>query len=406
MKQTKRQWSCVLAVSVPGIYLLSLLLFPLTSQAETQTEKTKGLQIAQNAVEEETENGQDVLTVGIGGAPPFLIREGEEYQGIVPDLWEQMALINDFEYELVLQTKTQAALNAVNAGELDILIGPFSISSERLEEVNFTQPFFVSSVGVLLPRNPPTLWSRVKPFFTNAALSSVAALLVCLFLVGNGMWLAERKENPEQFSREYLPGIGNGMWFALVTLTTVGYGDRAPATPLGRVIAGIWMLISLITVSSLIGGLASAFTLALSEIPTAQITRPADLRGTRMAVVRGSTGEIWATEYQVRVLKYAQLEDAIARVLAGQADGVIFDRPVLEYYLAQHPDVELRLADFTLSSENLGFVIPYNSPLRKQLNLTLVRLKEDGTIQTISDRWLQGINFPTPAKESLPIKPD
>jgi polar amino acid transport system substrate-binding protein len=340
----------------------------------------------------DTDQQSEVLTVGIGGTPPFLIRDGDEYEGIVIDLWKQIAVINGFEYELVLQTNTQDALEAVQSGELDLLVGPFSITSERLQIVNFTRPFFTSSVGVLVPSEPPSLWGRVRPFLTTAALSSVAGLFICLFLVGNAMWWVERKHNPEHFPREYLPGLGNGMWFALVTLTTVGYGDRAPTTPAGRFVASVWMLISLIAVSSLIGGLASAFTIAFSEVPDESITAPEDLRGTRMAVVEGSTAAVWATEYDARVIEQPQLEDAVALVLAGQADGVVFDRPVLEYFLSQNPAVDLQLADFTLNSEGLGFVIPYDSSLIRSLNLTIVQLKEEGAIELISDLWLQGID--------------
>lgn len=331
---------------------------------------------------------EELLTIGIGGTPPFLIRSNGSFQGLVPDLWEEIARINSFEYELVLQTNTQEALDAVAAGELDLLIGPFTITSERLEQVNFTHSFFTSGEGLLLQQRSPTVWSRVRPFFTTAALSSVGGLLVCLFLVGNSMWLAERKRNPDHFSDDYISGIGQGMWFALVTLTTVGYGDCTPVTFAGRIIASTWMLISLIAVSSLVAGLASALTLALSETPGAPITSPIDLQQARIAAVTDSAGATTAMQYGARLLQRAKLEEAINLVVQGRADAVIFDRPSLEYYLLQNPELDLRLAAFTLNSVNFGFALPYDSTLTKLLNVTIMQLKEDGIIEATNDRWL------------------
>ena len=384
----KKGWLTTLAMVSFGVAgIVPLAFVPAAAQEQAQADGTE-FNPSENPVE--TSNDGAPLMVGIGGTPPFLIRQGENLLGIVPDVWEQIALIHNYEYELVLQTNTQAALDAVARGELDLLVGPFSITAERLEQVDFTQPFFVSSVGVVLPQESPTLWSRLRPFFRRTALSSVGALVVCLFLVGNGMWLVERKHNPEQFPAGYVPGVGNGMWFALVTLTTVGYGDRAPSTPAGRVIAGIWMLISLIAVSSLIGGLATAFTLALSEIPSESLASPADLQGVRMAVVEGTTGEQWGAAYRAQLIRQSSLKDAIALVLEGKAAGAIFDHPALAYYLSQNPDLDLRLATFNLNSENFGFVLPPNSPLQPELDQTILRLKEDGNIETITERWLRG----------------
>ncbi|MGF1535541.1 MAG: transporter substrate-binding domain-containing protein [Elainellaceae cyanobacterium] len=366
--------------------IIGIALLPVTHTGVRAESAASGLAVVAQAPPEP--DAAEPLTVGIGGTPPFLLRQGDNYQGIVPDLWERIARINGLEYELVLQTETQAALEAVATGELDLLVGPFTVTAERLEQVNFTRAFFTSGEGVLLPQQPPTLWSRTRPFFTTAALSSVGGLLVCLFLVGNAIWLAEHKRNPDHFSKDYIPGIGHGMWFALVTLTTVGYGDCTPVTAAGRFIASVWMLISLIAVSSLIGGLASAFTLALSETPSDRIVGPDDLRQARIAVVTGSAGATTAAQYGAKLLHRDELEEAIALVSQARADAVVFDRPALAYYLQQNPELDLRLAAFTLNSENFAFALPHGSPLARPLDVAILQLKEDGTVEAIGDRWL------------------
>jgi voltage-gated potassium channel len=48
------------------------------------------------------------------------------------------------------------------------------------------------------------------------------------------MYFAENEAQPDKF-----PDIPSSMWWAIVTLTTVGYGDVHPVTPLGRVFAAI-----------------------------------------------------------------------------------------------------------------------------------------------------------------------
>lgn len=59
-------------------------------------------------------------------------------------------------------------------------------------------------------------------------------LLIMIILAAAGIYAVESRIQPEEFS-----SIPASMWWAVVTLTTVGYGDVAPVTPLGRFLGAL-----------------------------------------------------------------------------------------------------------------------------------------------------------------------
>jgi polar amino acid transport system substrate-binding protein len=332
-----------------------------------------------------------VLRVGVSGSPPFVEKNGELYEGISVEVWRQIAAARELDYRFILQPNTDLNVKAVANGRLDLAIGPISITPDRManSEIVFTQPYFFAEQGLLLPTEPPQLWMRIKPLFGLAALSSLAFLLISIFIVGNLIWLVERRHNPDHFPRQYLKGVANGTWFALVTLTTVGYGDRAPLTQAGRAIAGAWMVISLVTVSTITAGLASAFTISLSKSQSSGITKPAHLDGKLMAVVSGTSSEFLARRYGARSLPAPTLGDAANLVKQGDASGMIFDTPALNYYLKHNPDKTLSIAPFPLSLTTYGFVLPKNSKLTRMIDIELLRLFASGRMETIENGILK-----------------
>ena len=88
------------------------------------------------------------------------------------------------------------------------------------------------------------------------------ALFGCfVMLVGSAlfaasvMYLIERNAQPDKFG-----SIPDAMWWAIVTLGTIGYGDVVPITPLGRVVAGITIFVGLIMIALPVGIVATAFS--------------------------------------------------------------------------------------------------------------------------------------------------
>lgn len=68
----------------------------------------------------------------------------------------------------------------------------------------------------------------------------VGGVIVLLVLVSSVMYHVENAAQPDKFS-----SIPAAMWWGISTLTTVGYGDMSPITPLGKVLGGIVQLLGI-----------------------------------------------------------------------------------------------------------------------------------------------------------------
>ncbi len=333
---------------------------------------------------------QALLKVGVAGSAPFSKYNKQGFQGISVELWQEIAATANLQYQLMAQPGVEVGIERVVMGELDVLIGPISITAERFEKVAFTQPYFNAQIGLLISGKRRSVWSRIRPIFQVAVISSVGGLFVILFIVGNFIWLAENRRNPEQFPREYIRGVGNGMWFAIVTLTTVGYGDKAPVTQMGKIITSLWMLITMVAASSLTAGIATVMTLLLSAETTEQFTQPENIQGKQIAVISGTTGEKWGEIYQARLLPSPTLDAAVERLKAGQVEGVLFDVPALQYYLYRHPKAPFKVANVSIAFEDYGFVLPLDNNLMRPLNLGIIELKQSGRLEEIIEREIHG----------------
>ena len=94
------------------------------------------------------------------------------------------------------------------------------------------------------------LWDQRRSFAAAFFL-----LFIALIIVSSGMYLVEKNVQPEKFG-----SIPQSMWWALVTLTPVGYGDVYPIKNLGKFFGSISIILGIGTVALPAGIMASAFT--------------------------------------------------------------------------------------------------------------------------------------------------
>ncbi len=333
-------------------------------------------------------NAEEPLKIGVAGSEPFVITTTK---GIAPELWKEVAREAGFgdSYTLVPYTNVSKMLEDVNNEELDGAIGPISVTSERaVKNITFSQPFFASNTGVLTADNSG-VWNKIRPFLTINFWVGLGLFVFTIHVVGIVFWFIERKKNPESFNPGW-KGIFGGAWFAIVTMTTVGYGDKSPITVPGRITAAAWMLITALMFSSFTAFLTTALVVGSAD--------PAELKGKRVAVIEGTTGARVARTSGAKLRTESSLSSALEALTEGEVEAVVFDTPALQYWLREHRDSGLIVAPCPGTEEHYSFaffaangrVYGPNIPVQ-WVDIALLTIREEGRLQEISDRWLSEI---------------
>jgi voltage-gated potassium channel len=109
-------------------------------------------------------------------------------------------------------------------------------------------------------RNPFAI--VIQAFEENGLLFTFAfsALGVTTLLGGMSLFLIEAKINPA------IDSALDGLWWGLVTLTTVGFGDIVPVTPLGRIVGGVMMVAGMFTLALFAGIVGSSLVSGMLSI--------------------------------------------------------------------------------------------------------------------------------------------
>ena len=121
-------------------------------------------------------------------------------------------------------------------------------------------PRYASLFGFIwafkLVRYSPGLASleRVISNARHALLSVLLGFGILLLLAASLVYLLERASQPDAFG-----SIPAALWWAIVTMTTTGYGDVVPQTVLGRMLAGIVMVSGILVFALWAGILASGY---------------------------------------------------------------------------------------------------------------------------------------------------
>jgi ABC-type amino acid transport substrate-binding protein len=310
------------------------------------------------------------LVVGTKITPPFAMRADDgTWHGISIDLWKRIATQLHLQYRFQ-ETTVEGLTEEVADGSLDLAVAALTVTAPRLRAVDFTVPFYSTGLGIAVVSDASiSWWPLVRSIFSLGFFRAIGALIAISAFVGIVLWLVERRHN-EHFGR-HRRGLGFSLWWSAVAMTQGGgaAGEKVPTTLPGRILAIVWMVVSVIVIASFTATLSSALTVSHLR---GRVHDEADLRYVRVAAISGTETTEYLDREQIAHKDFPDLKSGLAALRRSTVDALVYDRPMLLWLVNKEFFSSLRVLDTTFDPQVYAIALPPGGNLRTPINLALI----------------------------------
>ncbi|KAI3508035.1 hypothetical protein L1887_23034 [Cichorium endivia] len=257
--------------------------------------------------------------------------------------------------------------------EYDAAIGDFTITANRSIYVDFTLPFTDLGVGIVAQNAKNSMWIFLDPLSANLWITSS-----CFFLfLGFVIWFIEHRTN-EEFQGSTPQQIGTTLWFAFSTLV---YAHREKLqSNLSKFVITVWVFVVLVLTSSYTATLSSLLTVQQIGMKELSIGFQ-DLSPVAVVLNKLNPVDAWSE-------KLYSPDDYAEALTTGRVDAIVSEILYIKSFLAMYS------ADFSLvatapTTNGFGFAFQKGSPLAREMSTQIAKMREDGTLKAIEDKWLK-----------------
>jgi polar amino acid transport system substrate-binding protein len=316
---------------------------------------------------------------------PFVIEENGELGGFSIELWKSIAQELDIKSDFKKTKDVADLLNTVKSQQADLGVAAISVTAQREQDFDFSQPIFDSGLQILVRAQgaQSSIGRLFSSIFTPTLFQLLGIMVLIVLIPAHIIWLVERNHQGGFLEKNaYFPGIFKACWWAASTLAT--QAEEMPKSAWGRVMAVIWMFISVVFIAYFTATVTTSLTV---EQLQSNIKGPQDLRGKNIATIEGSTSANYLKQQKIEAREFKQIDEAYAALNDVVVDAVVFDAPILLYYAAHDGKGKVQVVGSIFRKESYAIALPNGSPYRKLINNALLSLQEKGTYQEIYDKW-------------------
>ena len=195
-----------------------------------------------------------------------------------------------------------------------------------------------NEIAVIVRRDMVSLPNKIiRGILSCQQIFFLAILMAILF--GLILWVIERYQNKE-LPTSFVKGLGTGLYWAIVSMTTVGYGDITPKNSLGRFIACIWLFVGVMV--------GCIMTATMTDVVTG--VKDLSVLNKRVSVLENSFEEKTAEkDYRAKVVRAESYERVLELVRRGEVFAGMMNADVAAWYQDEIDDdseqVPLRIVE-------------------------------------------------------------
>lgn len=278
----------------------------------------------------------EVLTVGWNEdlfRPPYVTRTNNttnDYEGLLPAFLEAMLAY-------CCRTMSTLVYNSSETADLDLHL-PIVVNLEAdcnsNKQSNLVPMVPDTGIAFVLVKNGksnPSLQMMKSLFSTWPVL--VFTLILSL-IAGIIVWSLETRKNSENFPHTFTRGTWEGFWWAFISMTTVGYGDRCPRSVGGRLFAVLWILVGICVISIFTASLTSTLT-------TLSLQTKIALPGAKVVVLLDSIESTTGFRNQADLKRVPTAQDIHEELNSERVQGALMDAYSLAYFKQNFPTSKL-----------------------------------------------------------------
>ncbi|MBN3300843.1 NMD3A protein, partial [Amia calva] len=309
-------------------------------------------------------------------------------------------IVGDGKYGAYKNGRWTGLVGDLMSGAAHMAVTSFSINSARSQMIDFTSPFFSTSLGILVRTRDTAapIGAFMWPLHWSMWLGIFVSLHVTAIFLTIYEWKSPFGMTPKGRNRKKVFSFSSALNVCYAILFGRTAAIKPPKCWTGRFLMNLWAIFCLFCLSTYTANLAAVMVgektyEELSGIHDPKLHHPS--QGFRFATVRESSAEDYVKKSFPEMHEYMRRYNAPAtpdgidhlKEDPQKLDAFIMDKALLDYEVSIDADCKLLTVGKPFAIEGYGIGLPQNSPLTSNISELISQYKSDGFMDMLHDKW-------------------